>query len=647
VDGSQWQAIVDLIADASVVVDADGTALAANGPFRQLFGFGAVDPVGTSIDTLVGDDARERHRRGRRSFFADADADGASADSASVDGASAHGARADGAVADQRDRSPRPADLHVTGTRVDGTPVDLLMTLAPFAGAVLAVLRRTGWGSVAGERLALLEAVVGESEDAVYTLALDRRVTSWNRGARRLYGYEARDVLGLPLDPIVPDHLRSEALELFERVRRGENVDHVETERLRQDAQLVPISLSMSPVRDPAGDVVGVVCIARDITEQRLAQATLADSELRLREGESLAHVGSWSWDAATGAVQWSEEMHAIAGVSPFDIESAIDAQLLPLDTEDRPAIENLMRRAFREAAPCDLECSLRRPTGEHRRVYLRARPVQDSSGKVIGLRGICQDVTERHLVERRLHEVADRERQAAEELRRADAIKDDFLTTVSHELRTPLTSILGFGALLESESPNLDDEVRADLVRRVNRNAADMRRLVEGLLDFSRLQAGRVHVSLQPLQVAGHVEATVSDMGSILEQHRVEIDAPADVTVMADPTGFDHVLSNLLSNAAKFAPEGTCIGIEARAGGDLVRLSISDEGPGIPPEALEQVFERFFQLRPTATGPRGSGVGLAIVRQYVELMGGRVWAESEVGRGTTMMVELPRAPAT
>ncbi len=483
-------------------------------------------------------------------------------------------------------------------------------------------------------------ALVEESDDAIYTYDLDGCVTSWNRGARRLYGYLPEEAIGMPIWRLYPSHLEVEALRLSERIRSGEVVEHLETERLRRDGMLVPVSLTSSAIRDDDGKTVGVLAVARDITEQRMAQTLLSEIELRLRENEALAHVGSWSWDVASGAVQWSEELHALSGVDPLDFEGTYGAHLAAVDAMDRERVDELMRQAAAEATLLDLECVLRRPDGRRRFVYMRARPVPDSAGRVVGLRGICQDVTERRMAEERLRVAAERERRAATELRRADALKDDFLTAVTHELRTPLTVILGFTSLLLSDDVP-DEATRRQAVERIHRNADDMRTMVNRLLEFARLQADRVQMHRQELRLAEQVRETVADMGLVLAAHEVRIDVPSTLVVEADPVGLAHVISNLLSNAAKFAPEGSTIEVAARATAGGVELSVTDQGPGIPPELAERIFERFFQLSPPALGPHGTGVGLSIVRQYVELMGGRVWCESGVGRGTTMRVLL------
>jgi signal transduction histidine kinase len=233
------------------------------------------------------------------------------------------------------------------------------------------------------------------------------------------------------------------------------------------------------------------------------------------------------------------------------------------------------------------------------------------------------------------------REREAAERLRELDKLKDEFLSTVSHELRTPLTSITGFARVLQRGEA--DAGMAATMLGRIAANAEEMAHMVEQLLDFSRLQAGRVSVQMRPVEVATAVRRSVDWLAHQLADRSVTVDVDASLTALADEDALGHVLRNLLTNAAKYSHPGAAIRVSASVDQDEVAVAVADEGIGIPPELHELVFERFYRGPDVQTGRRGTGVGLSVVRRYVELMGGRTWVESEVGLGSTFSFSLPK----
>jgi diguanylate cyclase (GGDEF)-like protein/PAS domain S-box-containing protein len=246
-----------------------------------------------------------------------------------------------------------------------------------------------------GERLAELAAIVRASSDAIFTLDPDGVITTWNQSAERMYGYAAPDVIGCPSHMLWPSTAPAPNGDFFET---SEHVEHA-----RKDATLLPVALSVSPLFGDEGTAVGSLVIARDLTERLLAQTTLTQSEARLREVEALAHVGSWSLDVATGEVQWSEELHKIRNLSPYEFDGTYEAHTADVHPDDRPAVNSAFQNARQEGAPFELEYREIGPDGEIRFVHARCRPAVDASGKVIGIRGIYQDITDHHESEQRL----------------------------------------------------------------------------------------------------------------------------------------------------------------------------------------------------------------------------------------------------
>jgi two-component system, sensor histidine kinase and response regulator len=609
---ADFEEIVESLSDGIVIVDSAGLITLVNDRTEAMFGYDREELLGLPVEVLLPARARPVHV-GHRDRYAEAPR-----------------------------RRAMGAGLELRGLRHDGTEFAVDIGLRPLATPrgvhTIAVVRDASERDVLAARLAYLAAIVESSDDAIYSQGIDGLITSWNHAAERLFGTPAAEALGRPGLSLFAPHRSEESTRVLARVLSGERVDRLETVVRRRDGMYVEVSIALSPIVMPSGDVVGASAIVRDVTEQHVAQATLAESEARLREGESLAHVGGWAWDEQAGTVQWSDEMHRIHGISPMDFGGMLEDHVASAHPEDQAALLREMAEALAADRRMSLEYRVVRPDGSIRWVYARADALSDEGAAVRGLRGICQDITERHDAEEASRQAYERERAAAEDLRAAAALKDEFLATVSHELRTPLTAIMGFASFLTEDSAS----EQRQFVEAINRNAAEMARMIERLLDFSRLQAGRVHLEPGPLLLHRAVEHCLAALAPVVGRHRVEIDIAPEITVIADPDAIDRIMGNLVTNAAKFSAEGTLLAIRAEVGTGQVRVSVRDEGPGVPVDLRPKVFDPFFQAPDQPVGKRGAGVGLGIVKRYVELQGGEVWCEGEPGEGATFVFTLP-----
>jgi two-component system, OmpR family, phosphate regulon sensor histidine kinase PhoR len=289
------------------------------------------------------------------------------------------------------------------------------------------------------------------------------------------------------------------------------------------------------------------------------------------------------------------------------------------VETIRHPAIAELVATALAGRVPDGLQLSP--PRDESRTIVARAGPVTSvgSPGAVVVL-----------------HDITD--------LRRADQIRRDFVANVSHELRTPLTAIRGYVEALSEDDLGSADRQR--FLEIVTRQTLRMERLVKDLLRLARLDAGQETLEVGPCDVRGLAQNVIADLATMLDEHaqRVEVDVAADAaTIKGDAAKLHDVLRNLVANSATYAPERTTIGVEASRAGPRVTITVSDEGPGIPPEDLSRVFERFYRVdKSRARDPGGTGLGLSIVKHLVELHGGEVRAENRPEGGARFTITLP-----
>ncbi len=300
--------------------------------------------------------------------------------------------------------------------------------------------------------------------------------------------------------------------------------------------------------------------------------------------------------------------------------------------TERQP--QTTLDLAAREGK-CELEIACVKKNGEEFWADLAVAVLRDEQGDITGFSAVMRDITERE----------DAHQQRVQELAETNRLKDEFLATVSHELRTPLNSILGWAQLLRSGKLDKTSWNRA--VETIEVSAKAQARLIEDLLDVSRIITGKMQLDVRPIRVVEFVQAAIETIRPAAEAKGIKIEtvfAPKTVLVLGDPNRLQQVVWNLLSNAIKFTPPGGLVRVQLDHRNSQIELTVRDTGIGIKATYLPDVFDTFRQLESSSTRThQGLGLGLAIVRRFVELHGGTVQAESAgVGQGTTFRVILP-----
>ena len=289
------------------------------------------------------------------------------------------------------------------------------------------------------------------------------------------------------------------------------------------------------------------------------------------------------------------------------------------------------------------LDLWARKADGTEFPVDIKLSPIQTEDG----LRIMCvvRDITERRKTEAQIRSLNENLERRNREVERANQLKSEFLASMSHEFRTPLNAIIGFSDLLREESAGSLNDDQKRFVAHISQGSRHLRALINDILDLSKIEAGRLELQLEHFPLQATIEEAVAGVRASAEAKGLSIEsrAPSAMEICADRTRFKQILYNLLSNAVKFTPDGGAITVEAQADGDVFSVSVADTGIGIPQEEIESIFESFHQAAATTKGIReGTGLGLAITRRLVELHRGRIWVESEPGRGSRFVVELP-----
>ena len=548
-------------------------------------------------------------------------------------------------------RGERTLDFETRRIRKDGALIQISATYTPLrdqtnkvvAALIIAVdmMERRRLEEAERDRL-FLSAIVSSAEDAIVSKNLDGVVTSWNKGAERIFGYSAAEMIGMPISILIPTDHPNEEPQILERIRRGERIEHYETQRRRKDGKIIEVSVTISPIRDRIGRIVGASKIARDVTEQRRWQkAEVAESFLgALVESAEDAIISKNLEGIVTN---WNPAAEKLFGYTAAEMLGKSLTILVPTDHPDE---ENQILKRIRRGERIEhFETQRRCKDGKIVEVAQTISPVRDNLGRVIGVSNITRDITNQRRGELRerdaLRQAQDARRQAEE----ANRAKDEFLAMVSHELRTPMTAILGWSRMLANGKLDKDGERRA--VETIDRNARSQAQLIEDLLDISRIVSGRLRIEFKVVDMAVIIAAAVEAARPAAEARQIRIQTTLSSVagpIRGDAERLQQVIWNLLTNAIKFTPRNGHVRIELDRVESQVELRIVDDGIGIKQEFVRFLFERFSQADSSITRSGGGlGIGLAIVKSLVELHGGVVSAFSDgEGKGSTFTVKLP-----
>ena len=585
-------AIIESADDAIISKRLDGIVTSWNPAARRIFGYEPFEMVGQSVLKLIPPELQHE------------EAD----------------------ILARLRRGERVDHFETTRMRKDGTRIRVSLTISPVrdgSGRIMGASKIVR--DISGQRdddqaRAYLASIIDSSDDAILSKDLNGIVTSWNASAERLYGYSAAEMVGQPVLKIIPPELSHEEEFILGQVRKGEKIDHYETVRLTKSGQRLQVSLTVSPIRDSRNRVVGASKIARDIGAIQRAE----------RAQGLLAAIVQSSDDAIISkdlegvVTSWNPAAERLYGYSSEEMVGTVIRRIIPPELQQE---EDLILAKIRAGERIEhFETSRLRKDGRRVDVSITVSPVRDARGRILGASKFARDISAQRDAQRK---------------------KDQFLAVLAHELRNPLAPVRNAISLFRV--PGLSEEQRSRAQAIAERQIEHMARLLDDLLDVSRISTGRVELKRERVELRQLVSNAVDATRTLVEsrRHRLRVSQEKDpIWLHADPVRVTQIFTNLLTNAAKYTDDGGDIVLSSRREGDRAVVSVRDTGIGFSPDMRDRLFTLFSQdAKAVERAAGGLGIGLALVREFVERHGGTVEAHSAGhGHGSEFVVKLPVA---
>jgi PAS domain S-box-containing protein len=522
------------------------------------------------------------------------------------------------------------------------------------------------------EKQYMLSAIVASSDDAIISKSLAGIITSWNNGAERIFGYTEDEIIGKHISVLIPLALQDEENVIIGNIKAGRKIDHFQTTRLHKTGREIPISITVSPVKDNSGRITGASKVARDISERVIAEQQIKQSAQRLAVLNDIGKTISEKLDVESILQKVTDATTLLTGAAfgaffynQLD-EKGESLTLFTLSGAPREAFEKFgIPRNTAVFAPTFSGQRIVRvddirndpnygnnaphfgmPEGHLPVVSYLSVPVISSSGRVVG--GLFFGHPEPGMFTMEHEVLVDSiASQAAialdnskmvEDIKALSAKKDEFIALASHELKTPLTSIKGYLQVLErTERDNMGKAFLAKALNQVEK----LNNLVTDLLDVSRVEAGKLAMDKTSFSLRDLAQEVIENLNHTHQTHRISCYATESVTVCADKQRVEQVLVNLLTNAIKYSPQATEILLSLKTTNNNAVVTVKDEGIGLTESQQQQIFTRFYRAEGTANVP-GLGLGLYLTKEIVDRHGGSIGVKSEEGKGSEFWFTLP-----
>lgn len=470
------------------------------------------------------------------------------------------------------------------------------------------------------QEVARLAAIVQSSADAIISKKLDGTITSWNSAAEKMFGYKASEIIGKPLTTIIPPDHMEEEIEILSQIGKGLGIYSFETRRLKKDNTEIDVSLTISPIKDTAGNIIGASKIARDITRQKQIEKQIAESEEKFRLLASSMAQLIWTSDATGNLTYFNQAVYAFSGLN---LEQLQDGGWLEIvHPDDREENTSKWMHSIATGEDFFLEHRFRRHDGEYRWQLSRALPQKDSNGNIQMWVGTSTDI----------HEIKENEQQ-----------KDFFISIASHELKTPITTTKGYIQILMSMYKDKGDDFLNKSLETVNKQIITLTTLITELLDLSKIKAGSLQLVKEEFCITDLIKEIVKEIEHTSPDCVISFIEKGNATVYGDKGRVGQVLINFLTNAIKYSPNCKEITITSKVTNNEVSVAVSDSGIGISKTDQQKIFQRFYRVagKDEKTFP-GFGIGLFIAAEIIQRHDGKIGVDSEPGKGSVFYFSLP-----
>jgi PAS domain S-box-containing protein len=562
----------------------------------------------------------------------------------------------------------------------DGHEIPISITVSPIIGSGGEVIGASKIAhditerKRAEEKQSILASIIDTSDDAILSKTLEGIITSWNPAAEKMFGYTETEALGKHISLIIPLVRIGEEQFIISEISKGNRVDHFQTIRVAKDGHEIPISLSISPITDSTGKVIGASKIARDISEQQAGHEAAYSYTKRLEVINTIIETISEELDLNKIIQKVTDATTELTGAKfGAFFYNTIDAKgesfmLYTLSGAPKEAFEKfgMPRNTAVFNATFSGQGVIRSdditkdprygknapyhgmPEGHLPVVSYLAVPVISRGGTVIGGLFFGHPDPGKFTKE---HEslVSSIAAQAAigidnaklyEEAKVLNDKKDEFIGLASHELKTPLTSVSAYLQILHRIETN---ETSKKFVNKTMHQVKKLISLVNDLLDVSKIEAGKMQLATEEFEIKAIVEDAIELIQQSNIDYQIILESKVhDLKINGDPHRIEQVLINLLTNAIKYSPKANKVEVFLSNTKEEVTIGVKDYGLGIAADKLSQIFSRFFRIEGNDPGISGLGIGLYLTRQIIDRHNGKIWVESEPGKGSTFWVTLP-----
>ena len=627
----RFRSVAESASDAIISIDCHGNIIYWNNAAETIFGYSADETIGKPLTLITPERFRQAHQEAVNRVV--------SGGKPNIIGKT----------------------VEVVGLRKDGSEFPVELSLATwetkektfFTGIIRDITERKRMEEALRESEERLQLMFESVTDGITVTDLNSVITEVNQKILEIHGVGSRDeVLGKSaLEFIAPGNHERAMMNMRKTLEQGA-VRGIEYTLIRADGSEFPSELSVSVLKDASGNPVGFIAITRDITERKLMEEEL---EFRRKDLEDIMQnvIDGIGVSDVQGKI--TQANRALAEMYGYDSPDEVIGRPFFdfVAKEDLPRIAERFQEMIvkKEKTIKNIEMIGLKKDGSKFPKMINITSSWDKDGSLIGSFVVVHDITERKRAEEELIAHHQELMEKTRELEAASQLKSEFLAGMSHELRTPLNAVIGFSELILDGVPGgeINDEQRQCL-NDILSSGQHVLNLINDVLDLSKVEAGKIELKPENLNLADVIDSVAQTVRPLLDDNRHKLGVSVEEglpPVRADKNRLRQIFLNLLSNAIKFTPAGGQLNIEVSRKGDWCQVSVIDNGIGIREEDQERIFEPFCQLdNPLTKEKSGTGLGLTLVNQIIEKHGGRIWVESEYGKGSRFTFTLPLATA-